>query len=210
MLKHAFLCTAFATALAVPLAAEQTGTPPALQMPAQQLTETQIIDYSLIFPGGESAAPASALLTEISAWLAKNFDLPPFDQPPSVAFATPAWIAAFHYRSLLNGQQQLAAGNAPPTIGGGREIVAVYDTATQTIFLPHGWRGATPAEMSVLVHEMTHHLQARAQFKYECPQAREKLAYAAQNRWLDRFGLSLVSEFELDGLTLLVHTSCGL
>ena len=51
MLKHAFLCTAFATALAVPLAAEQTGTPPALQMPAQQLTETQIIDYSLVFPG---------------------------------------------------------------------------------------------------------------------------------------------------------------
>ena len=61
MLKHAFLCTAFATALAVPLAAEQTGTPPALQMPAQQLTETQIIDYSLVFPGGDAIGEGTVI-----------------------------------------------------------------------------------------------------------------------------------------------------
>src|SRR5262245_19503147 len=61
MLKHAFLCTAFATALAVPLAAEQTGTPPSLQIPAQQLTETQIIDYSLVFPGGDAIGDGTVI-----------------------------------------------------------------------------------------------------------------------------------------------------
>jgi hypothetical protein len=34
------------------------------------------------------------------------------------------------------------------------------------------------------------------------------LAFAAQKQWLELFGLSLLSEFELDPFTLLVCTSC--
>jgi len=91
---------------------------------------------------------------------------------------------------------------------GGSEIVAVYEDATQTIFLPEGWAGASPAEMSVLVHEMVHHLQGNAKLGYACPQEREKLAYAAQQRWLGLFGRTLSSEFEIDPFTLLVRTGC--
>ena len=80
----------------------------------------------------------------------------------------------------------------------------------QTIFLPEGWHGKTPAEVSILVHEMVHHLQTRAQIKFACPEEREKLAFEAQELWLERSGVSLASEFELDGFTLLVRTNCGL
>jgi hypothetical protein len=57
---------------------------------------------------------------------------------------------------------------------------------------------------------MVHHLQTRAQIKFACPEEREKVAFAAQELWLERFGVSLASEFELDGFTLLVRTNCGL
>jgi hypothetical protein len=48
-----------------------------------------------------------------------------------------------------------------------------------------------------------------AKVKFECPQAREQLAYAAQDRWLGLFGRNLLDEFEIDGFTLLVSTRCG-
>ena len=54
--------------------------------------------------------------------------------------------------------------------------MAAYDPLTQTIFLPERWTGNTPAEISVLVHEMVHHLQNVARLKYECVQASEELA----------------------------------
>jgi hypothetical protein len=56
---------------------------------------------------------------------------------------------------------------------------------------------------------MVHHMQSQGKLKYECPQAREKLAYAAQALWLDRFGLSLESDFGVDPFTLLIRTACG-
>jgi len=58
------------------------------------------------------------------------------------------------------------------------------------------------------VHEMVHHLQNIAGLKYECPQAREKLAYVAQNQWLAQSGRNLIDEFKLDALTVLVRTNC--
>jgi hypothetical protein len=42
----------------------------------------------------------------------------------------------------------------------------------------------------------------------ECPAEREKLAYKAQDHWLHLFGRNLDAEFEVDGLALLVSTSC--
>lgn len=74
------------------------------------------------------------------------------------------------------------------------------------IYLIEGWTGRTPADLSVLVHEMVHHFQYKLGLKHECPQDREKLAYAAQDRWLHLFGHSLESDFELDGFSVIVKT----
>jgi hypothetical protein len=86
--------------------------------------------------------------------------------------------------------------------------IAVYDNEMKTIYLPKDWAGSTPAELSILVHEMVHHLQGATKTRYECPQAREQLAYAAQEKWLRLFGRNLESEFEIDPLTLVVSTRC--
>jgi len=40
--------------------------------------------------------------------------------------------------------------------------------------------------------------------------ARKKLAYEAQDNWLHLFGRNLEAEFEINGLALLVSTSCAM
>jgi hypothetical protein len=89
-----------------------------------------------------------------------------------------------------------------------REVVAIYNDMTKTIFLSDTWTGTTPAELSVLLHEMVHHLQNLAGLTYDCPAAREKPAYLAQDRWLQRHGLDLEKEFEIDKFTLVVSSAC--
>ena len=87
-------------------------------------------------------------------------------------------------------------------------VVSVYDPENHAIILPTGWTPMTPAEQSVLVHEMVHHLQKMAQLKFACPQEREAAACKAQEKWLRLFGKSLESEFSLDGFTILVNSNC--
>jgi hypothetical protein len=55
---------------------------------------------------------------------------------------------------------------------------------------------------------MVHHMQNLGNLKYACPEVREKLAFAAQEQWLELFDRTLASEFDLDPFTLLVRTSC--
>jgi len=43
-----------------------------------------------------------------------------------------------------------------------------------------------------------------------CPAERERLAYEAQDKWLHLFGRNLEAEFEINGLALLVSTSCAM
>jgi len=89
-----------------------------------------------------------------------------------------------------------------------REVIAVYNDKMKTIFLSDAWAGTSAAKLSVLVHEMVHHLQNLGKLEYECPAAREKLAYEAQDQWLKRFGQDLETEFEIDTLTLRVTSAC--
>jgi hypothetical protein len=87
-------------------------------------------------------------------------------------------------------------------------VVSVYQDKEKSIVLPLGWKGVTPADISILVHEMVHHLQNSARLHYACPQEREALAYAAQEKWLGLFGRSLHSDFDIDEMTLVVSTRC--
>jgi hypothetical protein len=119
-----------------------------------------------------------------------------------------AKIVALRYKGILPDPQTNFARNDRGVTSAEHDTVAVYSDAARTIYLPEGWTGSTPAELSVLVHEIVHHIQNVQGFKHECPQEREKLAYLAQDRWLGLFGRSLASDFELDPLTLLVKTKC--
>lgn len=154
------------------------------------------------------------LLTAIVLWLTANFDLPESYQHPDVVLASAEEISAVRDHLILaaTGSAMAPTSHAHAEAhghSGHGEIVAIYVDATRTIHLPREWTGATPAELSVLVHEMVHHLQNIGGLRHACPQEREKLAFAAQERWLRMFGSSLADSFGIDPLTLLVRTTCA-
>ena len=61
----------------------------------------------------------------------------------------------------------------------------------------------------MLLHELTHHFQILAGLQYECPAAREKLAYLAQAKWLEQAGSTLEQEFGVDLFTIVITSACG-
>jgi hypothetical protein len=146
----------------------------------------------------------SALIEAMVTWLSDQFAMPRVHTHPEVVLASAAAITTFRFTGRLSDRPQDAA-SVPP---GQHEIVAAYDAISETIYLPRGWTGRSAAELSVLVHELVHHLQHVAALRYECAQAAEELAYAAQEKWLRLFGRSLESEFQIDPFTRLVNTRC--
>jgi uncharacterized membrane protein len=154
------------------------------------------------------AYPPQAVLKQIVIWLSTNFYLPRIIIYPNIEFVSRAeldtmtskefaWVAP---RDIVLENQR-----GPRVVS---EASAMYDDEMKTIYLPEGWTGATAAEQSILVHEMVHHLQSLGKLAYDCPSAREQLAYDAQDTWLGRFGLNLATEFKIDAFTLAVSTRC--
>jgi hypothetical protein len=148
----------------------------------------------------------NALLTAIVLWLSANFGLPATHELPQVEYAPAVKIEALRYGGLAALPFQAGDGASEQ---GRRETVAVYVDAKKTIYLPDGWTADNTADLSVLVHEMVHHLQNVTQQKFLCPQEREELAYEAQQRWLGLFGHDLQDDFEIDRFTLLLSTRCA-
>jgi hypothetical protein len=148
------------------------------------------------------------LLTVIVTWLSVNFGLPATYEHPRVEFVSSDKMAEVRYGRLAGPDRVVAAGGRSDWPELGPEVYSMYDDRSRTIYLPDEWKGATPADVSLLVHELVHHLQNVAELKYDCPEAREKPAYDAQARWLELFGSNLTDEFEIDAITILVRTNC--
>jgi len=97
-----------------------------------------------------------ALLTAIVVWLSAGVELPPIYDYPRIEFIPAAQMTSERDKLLAPTQRQEAVGlNADPTQ---TDTLAFYNNVTKTIYLPEGWTGRTPAELSLLVHEMVHHL----------------------------------------------------
>jgi hypothetical protein len=139
--------------------------------------------------------PGQAVLTSIVTWVSNTLDLPAIYDQPRLEHAPKIKLTAVLHGSPLVSQ---------------RGVLSMYDDSKKTIYLPEDWSGQTPAEISILIHEMVHHLQNVARLKYECPLDREKLAYVAQERWLAPVGGSLQKDFGIDPLTFLLSTECYL
>jgi hypothetical protein len=134
------------------------------------------------------------LLSVIAVWLSVSFGLPHVQDHPSVRTLPPQALSEIRY--------------GPVDVTRRHEVLAVYVDRTQTIFLSDGWVSHDPADVSVLVHEMVHHLQGKAGLTFSCPAARERLAYEAQARWLALFGLTLEGEFGIDPMALKISSGC--
>lgn len=137
--------------------------------------------------------PAPSLLDMIELWLVSNFDLEPAKMPPQLQSLPAARLIELRY------------GPDSPVRPG--DVVAAYDQGSRTIYLTSGWVGRDPAELSVLFHEMAHHLQASAGMRFACPAEREKLALA-QEAWLHLFGTNLQTALHVDPAALLVASIC--
>jgi Domain of unknown function (DUF6647) len=122
-----------------------------------------------------------ALLTAIVLWLSINFPLPANLNHPGIKFVSAAEMIA--QRTGVSASEISS------------DIVALYSNESKTIYLMDGWTGKTPAELSILVHEMVHHLQNVGQLKFACSEEREELAYKAQDDWLHLFGRDLEPTF---------------
>jgi hypothetical protein len=147
---------------------------------------------------------AKSMFDEIVDWLALNFDLPPTRTMPNIAFASP--LELMKRRAADRAQWQgFKYDDDPASL---RNVVAVYDTVTTKIYLPLNWVGTSPADQSVLVHEVVHHLQNVGRLRFECPAAREKVAYFAQDAWLRRSNISLEDEFGVDMFTIVASSAC--
>jgi hypothetical protein len=141
-------------------------------------------------------------------WLSTDFALPEDYQHPRIEFVSPMRMAAIRYVAL-GASLQARFVSDEQWAEQMRDTLALYQDSSRTIYLRAEWAGATPAEMSVLVHEMVHHLQNLAAEKFACAQAREESAYAAQQKWLALAGRDFFQEFETDPLSLKLRTACG-
>jgi hypothetical protein len=219
MLRQVTLCTALiALAMAssslaqTPEKLDHVPVRPAIETPREQIDGAarfrRLTSGSAEFKSSATRS-MEVLLTEIVTWLSTNFDLPGIHDLPHVELVPATRMVSLRYKGLLPDQWRENNVNDPAARADfQREVVAVYNDSTKTIFLPESWTGSTPAEQSMLVHEMVHHLQNLGKFKYECPQAREKLAYEAQNDWLKLYRLELEKEFEIDMFTVLISAAC--
>lgn len=200
--KLAALATALSFTCAATAAADQVG-PRTVAIPGTNY------DVSL---GGAGAEPAALLtrpfLAAIATWLSAEFGLPAFDRHPRIEFVPPQRLAALRYGGLLPPATTQNGRSDQEAEALSRDTLAIYSDSERTIYLSSAWTGKSPADLSVVVHEMVHHIQNLAGLRFECPQEREKVAYAAQERWLALFGGSLAGDFELDGFSLLAKTKC--
>ncbi|MCP4382380.1 MAG: hypothetical protein GY798_13360 [Hyphomicrobiales bacterium] len=137
------------------------------------------------------------LLDAIVLWLSRNSDLPEVYAHPELRLVSDQTLTVMHL--------------GHEGTGGAQRIEAVYDPGDRVMYLSDTWTNRTPAGLSMLVHEMVHHLQTfEQQKKYACPEEREEPAYAAQEKWLGLFGRSIEQDFEINPLTLKMLTACFL
>jgi hypothetical protein len=144
------------------------------------------------------ARRAEELQREAAIWLHEGLGFPVVATAPRIVFVPAGRMSSLRYRDTPGGR----------LLPSDPEIVAVYDDQTRTIYLSNSWTGEQSTGGSILVHETVHHIQNLSGQKFECPEAREEPAFAAQELWLRRFGGSLESDFGLDPFTVLARTLC--
>lgn len=155
-------------------------------------------------PPGLRAQQLHGLIVAIQTWLEAQFSVPMPDVIPNVRFVSEPEIGRLHGSEFAPHAWSMVAKSDDEE----RAIISVYVETTETIFLPIEWKGDSAAEISILVHEVVHHVQFHSGSSFACAAERERFAYEAQEIFLGYFATGLEQEFGLDGMTLLLLTSC--
>ncbi len=147
------------------------------------------------------------LMTVIVTWLSYSVGLPVNYTHPAVVIVPHENMVETWARERGNAVSQEGFLSAEESLHE-LELYGFYADLTQTIYLDEQWSVSSMADVSLLVHEMAHHLQAASTITYACAAEREQVAYKAQSIWLENIGLDLNSEFKIDPMTLLLRTRC--
>ena len=148
----------------------------------------------------------TALIRSAADWISNVFGLPELHTLPAIGRLSAG-------KTAFLSSPAIASGRLPDTAvinyqRSPHEMVARYDDATKTIYLPDDWTGSTPVEMSILVHTMAYHFQNMGGRKYDCAEERKALPYEAQERWLRLYHRSLLKDFSIEPATLMLITQC--
>lgn len=130
----------------------------------------------------------AALVERLEIWIDRNTDLPRRDQAPVIH------------------QIDRAAALGMPTshqAGQGANPRGRYDPDSGTIWLVRPWSPRDPYDVSVLLHELVHHRQAKAGHWY-CPGAQELPAYRLQRAWLGELGL----QADVNWIAVVIEAGC--
>jgi hypothetical protein len=164
--------------IATPLRAEnvsRTSASAVTTTDPRQLRNVQIpgTDYKIDFTQKASSGvhPSQSLIKATKRWLSLNFYLRATYPDPIIQLAATETLIPLRYRGFLSdwprdivfpGQQPVAQFDEVISARDREKSIAVYDDEMKTIYLPENWTGSTPAELSILVHQMVHHLQGAA------------------------------------------------
>ena len=166
-------------------------------------------DYAVVSGAGSrqsDSASREAQVDAIKTWLSIEFALGAIDRQPRIEFVPSSKIAALRIIALLPIQQSTKDdGSGVAQRGTCRHLPRQYSNNISGRRLD--WQQLRPSCRSWSMKWFTI-FQNMLGLKYECPQAREALAYRAQDRWLGLFGRDLATDFDLDPFSLLVKTKC--
>lgn len=129
-----------------------------------------------------------ALIEHLENWLDDHSDLERRDTLPDIH-----WIGLAQASYLQYGSQASTTGT----------IRGLYNADAQTIYLVRPWDHRNPHDVSVLLHELVHHRQAKDGYWY-CPGAQELDAYRLQDNWLSQMGL----EADVNWIAVILEAGC--
>ena len=90
------------------------------------------------------------------------------------------------------------------------DVIAVYDHESSTIYLPIYFDENNMAHRAILLHELIHHLQYKANYdkRVRCKEMLEKQAYNLTDKWLEENNTKMPEELTVGPLLRFTLTEC--
>lgn len=121
--------------------------------------------------GWRSATTMPALVRALDSWLDSHSPYAARDAAPDIRLVSHGRIRALSSAGHRSGDRRRG----------------LYDPENRVIYLARPWSMRDARDVSVLLHELTHHRQATARHWY-CPGQQELPAYRLQAAWLAEQG----------------------
>lgn len=143
------------------------------------------------------------LILALMVWASAQTGLPVPDRLPEITYADPCQM-----ERLYIGNPDLDCDSLR-----GFRIRAMYDPRIRRMVLPEAWRPDSLYDVSTLLHELVHHMQAEAGIRLadvECiGRDIERPAYEAQIAFLEAAGVKAFDVMGLNGLAYVFLTNCN-